>query len=140
MCVLIFEFCYLLQKEHPNPGQPYSGTRRQAFLPDCEEGRKVYRLLRVAFDNRLIFTVGRSRTTGAENVVTWNDIHHKTSIEGGATGFVFKGSLLLGAQNDQSLTVHCCRFGFPYIWLPRHVLAKSDVSTVAGLATQTHVN
>ena len=78
-----------MQAEHPNPGQPYSGTRRQAFLPDCEEGKKVCRLLRVSFDNRLTFTVGKSRTTGAENTVTWNDIHHKTSMDGGPTEFVF---------------------------------------------------
>ena len=30
-----------------------------------------------------VFTVGKSVTSGQENVVTWNDIHHKTSIYGG---------------------------------------------------------
>jgi deltex-like protein len=35
-------------------------------------------LLREAFDRRLVFTVGRSATTGLEDVVTWNEIHHKT--------------------------------------------------------------
>lgn len=74
-------------KEHPNPGHMYTGTRRRAFLPNSAEGVKVCRLLRVAFDNRLTFTVGRSTTTGVENTVTWNDIHHKTSIDGGPTGF-----------------------------------------------------
>ncbi|CAF4350675.1 unnamed protein product, partial [Adineta steineri] len=29
----------------------------------------------------------RSTTTGQENVITWNDIHHKTSISGGPDRF-----------------------------------------------------
>ncbi|XP_004467213.2 E3 ubiquitin-protein ligase DTX3L [Dasypus novemcinctus] len=70
-------------KEHPNPGSKYSGIKRTAFLPDNEEGREVLRLLRKAFDQKLIFTVGESRMTGASGVITWNDIHHKTSTSGG---------------------------------------------------------
>jgi deltex len=34
----------------------------------------------VAFDRRLIFTIGRSVTTGMEDVITWNEIHHKTDL------------------------------------------------------------
>ncbi|KAJ8285371.1 hypothetical protein GJAV_G00026060 [Gymnothorax javanicus] len=74
-------------EEHPNPGQRYEGTSRVAFLPDSLEGRKVLKLLQRAFDQRLIFTVGQSSTTGRSNVVTWNDIHHKTRREGGPTNF-----------------------------------------------------
>jgi deltex-like protein len=74
-------FC--AQSEHPEPGKPYKGTRRTAFLPDNAEGRQVLRLLRKAFDQRLTFTVGRSTTSGRENAVTWNDIHHKTNVDGG---------------------------------------------------------
>ncbi|XP_023138026.1 probable E3 ubiquitin-protein ligase DTX3 [Amphiprion ocellaris] len=73
--------------EHPNPGVRYSSTSRTAFLPACEEGEKVLKLLRKAFDRRLIFTIGRSVTTGLNNVITWNDIHHKTSMEGGPQRF-----------------------------------------------------
>lgn len=68
---------------HPKPGKPFHGTSRQAFLPDSSEGNKALRLLTKAFEARLIFTVGRSITTGMDDVVTWNDIHHKTSIHGG---------------------------------------------------------
>ncbi|KFV70303.1 E3 ubiquitin-protein ligase DTX3L, partial [Dryobates pubescens] len=68
---------------HPNPGKPYSGTYRIAYLPDNTEGREILQLLRRAFNQKLIFTVGQSRTTGEENVITWNDIHHKTSKTGG---------------------------------------------------------
>ncbi|XP_015246613.1 PREDICTED: probable E3 ubiquitin-protein ligase DTX3 [Cyprinodon variegatus] len=73
--------------EHPNPGVRYSGTSRVAYLPDCTEGQKVLRLLRKAFDRKLTFTIGRSATTGLNNVITWNDIHHKTNIDGGPQHF-----------------------------------------------------
>ncbi|KAK2845503.1 hypothetical protein Q7C36_010357 [Tachysurus vachellii] len=73
--------------EHPNPGQPYHGAVRLAYLPDSPEGKKVLQLLKRAFEQRLIFTVGRSSTTGKSNVVTWNDIHHKTSCTGGPTAY-----------------------------------------------------
>ncbi|NXO07480.1 DTX3L ligase, partial [Oriolus oriolus] len=72
---------------HPNPGQYYRPTHRIAFLPDNKEGREILQLLRRAFDQKLIFTVGQSRTTGEQSAITWNDIHHKTSMEGGPTHF-----------------------------------------------------
>ncbi|CAB3997410.1 E3 ubiquitin- ligase DTX3L, partial, partial [Paramuricea clavata] len=72
---------------HPNPGNSYSGTIRIAYLPDNKEGRKILNLLRKAFDQKLMFTIGRSKTTGANNVITWNGIHHKTSRTGGPTNF-----------------------------------------------------
>ncbi|KGL95140.1 E3 ubiquitin-protein ligase DTX3L, partial [Charadrius vociferus] len=72
---------------HPNPGKPYCSTSRTAYLPDNKEGREILQLLRRAFNQKLIFTVGQSRTTGVRDVITWNDIHHKTSIAGGPTNF-----------------------------------------------------
>jgi len=79
-------FCFSTkQSNHPNPGKPYSATTRLAYLPDNKEGREVLQLLRRAFNQKLIFTVGHSRTTGVQNVITWNDIHHKTSMTGGLT-------------------------------------------------------
>uniref|UniRef100_A0A8D0GVP1 E3 ubiquitin-protein ligase n=1 Tax=Sphenodon punctatus TaxID=8508 RepID=A0A8D0GVP1_SPHPU len=69
--------------EHPNPGVRYPGTTRVAYLPDCPEGNKVLALFRKAFDQRLTFTIGTSMTTGRANVITWNDIHHKTNCTGG---------------------------------------------------------
>ena len=73
--------------EHPNPGKPYKGTDRTAYLPDNKEGRKVLRLLKKAFDQKVTFTIGRSVTTGRDDCVIWNDIHHKTSMTGGPTCF-----------------------------------------------------
>ncbi|XP_046513660.1 E3 ubiquitin-protein ligase DTX3L isoform X1 [Equus quagga] len=74
-------------KEHPNPGRRYVGIHRTAYLPDNKEGNEVLRLLRKAFDQKLIFTVGDSRVTGASDVITWNDIHHKTSPFGGPDNY-----------------------------------------------------
>ncbi|XP_046313876.1 E3 ubiquitin-protein ligase DTX3L isoform X4 [Marmota monax] len=68
--------------KHPNPGKPYYGIQRIAYLPDNKEGKKVLELLSKAFEQKLIFTVGQSRTSGISNVITWNDIHHKTSRYG----------------------------------------------------------
>lgn len=66
--------------EHPNPGMRYSGTSRTAYLPDNAEGQEVLELLKKCFDKRLTFTVGRSVTTGQDNCVVWNGIHHKVSL------------------------------------------------------------
>ena len=75
-------------KEHPNPGHYFFGTSRIAYLPASPQGRKVSRLLRKAFDARLIFTVGTSHTSGATDTVVWSDIHHKTNMSGGPTKLV----------------------------------------------------
>ena len=74
--------------DHPHPGKLYQGTSRTAFLPDNAEGRKVQRLLRKAFNQKLTFTIGQSTTTGRDDCVIWNDIHHKTSMTGGPTWYV----------------------------------------------------
>uniref|UniRef100_A0A673T5I6 E3 ubiquitin-protein ligase n=1 Tax=Suricata suricatta TaxID=37032 RepID=A0A673T5I6_SURSU len=77
-----------VQKEkHPNPGKAYLGVQRTAYLPNNKEGKEVLTLLRRAFDQKLIFTVGESRTLGKSDVITWNDIHHKTSRYGGPERF-----------------------------------------------------
>ncbi|XP_032362862.1 probable E3 ubiquitin-protein ligase DTX3 [Etheostoma spectabile] len=76
-----------LHSEHPHPGVRYSSTSRTALLPASEEGEKVLKLLRKAFDRRLTFTIGRSVTPGLNNVITWNDIHHKTNMDGGPQCF-----------------------------------------------------
>ncbi|XP_061194321.1 protein mono-ADP-ribosyltransferase PARP14-like [Saccostrea echinata] len=85
---ILYEFPDGVQLDcHPHPGLPYKGTRRLAFLPATKEGTAVLRMLERAFKQGLIFTVGSSRTTGQSNVVTWNDIHHKTRPNGGPERF-----------------------------------------------------
>lgn len=72
---------------HPQPGAPYKGTLRKAFLQNGPEGRRVLELLKKAFLRGLIFTVGTSLTTNQANCVTWNGIHHKTAKRGTAHAF-----------------------------------------------------
>ena len=89
MSVLVFLYfilSLLFQACHPNPGRHYQGTKRTAYLPDNSEGNEVFKMLQKAFDHRLVFTIGDSATTGASDVITWNDIHHKTSTAGGPSG------------------------------------------------------
>ncbi|XP_076087284.1 uncharacterized protein LOC143057776 [Mytilus galloprovincialis] len=66
-------------EEHPNPGKPFKGIKRVGYFPNNTKGKLIADLLKIAFDRKLVFTIGHSRTTGQEGVVTWNDIHHKTS-------------------------------------------------------------
>uniref|UniRef100_A0A1B0BQD2 E3 ubiquitin-protein ligase n=1 Tax=Glossina palpalis gambiensis TaxID=67801 RepID=A0A1B0BQD2_9MUSC len=68
--------------EHPHPGRAFFavGFPRICYLPDCPLGRKVLRFLKIAFDRRLLFSIGRSVTTGREDVVIWNSVDHKTQF------------------------------------------------------------
>lgn len=69
------------------------GAHRKAYLPNNKEGKEVLKLLKKAFEQKLIFTIGESRTTSANNLVTWNDIHHKTAMKGGPLWY---GSSVVG--------------------------------------------
>ncbi|XP_068558878.1 probable E3 ubiquitin-protein ligase DTX3 isoform X2 [Cebidichthys violaceus] len=89
------------KEEHPSPGQSYEGASRTAYLPDSSEGRRILALLRRAFDQKLIFTVGRSTTSGRNNMVTWNDIHHKTSTHGGPTHYGYPDPEYLSRVQDE---------------------------------------
>ncbi|TNN81340.1 E3 ubiquitin-protein ligase DTX3L [Liparis tanakae] len=88
-------------QKHSNPGKHYSGITRTAYLPDNKEGNEVRMLLKKAFDQRLIFTVGTSRTSGVDNLVTWNDIHHKTRTTGGIQNFGYPDDGYLGRVKEE---------------------------------------
>ena len=68
-------------------GVSYSAANfpRTAYLPDTDKGNDVVDLIKLAFQRRLVFTIGTSVTTGHKNVLVWNDIHHKTSMRRGDT-------------------------------------------------------
>merc|ERR1719323_456301 len=75
--------------EHPNPGQPYRpqsfpGT---AYLPDNKDGELALHGIYMAWNQRFLFTVGTSVTSGMRDCITWNDIHMKTSPHGGEHGY-----------------------------------------------------
>jgi len=70
------------RSDHPNPGTPYTGRNIKVYLPNNDEGKEISKLLKIAFDNKILFTVGTSRTSGLDNVITFNDIHLKTAKTG----------------------------------------------------------
>ena len=70
--------------QHPNPGMPYSGTHRKAYVPFDADGRRALRLLEAAFMQGQTFRIGKSVTTGEENTTVWC-IHQKTRTDGGPT-------------------------------------------------------
>lgn len=74
--------------EHIHPGRRYTarGFPRVCYLPNNEKGRKILSLLVKAWERRLIFTIGSSATTGEEDTVTWNEIHHKTELMSNYSG------------------------------------------------------
>ena len=66
---------------HQNPGVWYDGVTWEAYLPDNPEGNRVLEMFKNAWKMKKTFTVGRSLTLNEDNRITWNDIHHKTSLE-----------------------------------------------------------
>uniref|UniRef100_A0A336M6U9 E3 ubiquitin-protein ligase n=1 Tax=Culicoides sonorensis TaxID=179676 RepID=A0A336M6U9_CULSO len=66
--------------DHPNPGCKYFavGFPRKQLLPDTPEGRKVLKYLKIAFDRRLLFSIGCSATTGVEDVIQCNKVDIKS--------------------------------------------------------------
>jgi len=71
---------------HANPGLPFHGTRRVAYLPDNQEGKRLLERLKWAWMHGLTFSIGDSLTTGRSNSVIWS-VHHKTSRTSGPHGF-----------------------------------------------------
>ncbi|XP_076123852.1 uncharacterized protein LOC143103877 isoform X1 [Alosa pseudoharengus] len=69
-------------RNHPNPGRRFKGAHLTAYLPAIREGREVLELLRKAFNQKLVFTVGTSQTRQGDYVI-WNGIHHKINTHGG---------------------------------------------------------
>ncbi|NWQ91381.1 DTX1 ligase, partial [Burhinus bistriatus] len=71
-------------------GHAVPGRRRAGGAGRASDGRarplQVLKLLIVAWDRRLIFTIGTSNTTGESDTVVWNEIHHKTEFGSNLTG------------------------------------------------------
>mmetsp|Transcript_7785 Transcript_7785/g.11546 ORF Transcript_7785/g.11546 Transcript_7785/m.11546 type:complete len:356 (+) Transcript_7785:110-1177(+) len=96
-------------REHQHPGIAYNGTSRVAFLPDNKEGHYVLKLLKIGWERRLLFRVGKSVTTGADNCVVWNGVHHKTNTTGGSASFGYPDvtyfARVVGELNDKGVTL-----------------------------------
>jgi deltex len=72
---------------HENPGVPFTGIHRVAYLPNTNDGRQLLKRFKFAFCHGLTFTVGTSITTGVNDCITWASIHHKTSVSDGPYGY-----------------------------------------------------
>ena len=57
--------------------------------------------MQVAFRRRHTFTVGFSVTTGRENCIVWNGIHHKTQTGGGATNYGYPDLTYLSRVKEE---------------------------------------
>ncbi|XP_057241416.1 E3 ubiquitin-protein ligase DTX1-like [Malurus melanocephalus] len=68
----------------PVPG--VNGICRKTKKKQLKKSKEVLKLLIVAWDRRLIFTIGTSNTTGESDTVVWNEIHHKTEFGSNLTG------------------------------------------------------
>lgn len=86
---------------HPNPGVHYSGAYRTGYLPFTKKGKLVFRLLKLAFQRRLMFTVGFSITRGVDNVTIWNEIHAKTCMYGGVYNHGYPDDQYLDRSLDE---------------------------------------
>ena len=80
IAVTFYFYGGIQSSEHPNPGGLYKGTSLVAYLPETQEGKEILKLLRKAFDARLVFTVSTS-TSGGTGYVALNGIELKTSFE-----------------------------------------------------------
>ncbi|GFH49952.1 hypothetical protein CTEN210_06428 [Chaetoceros tenuissimus] len=82
--VIYYQIKGAIQKSyHSNPDVLHSGKNTPAYLPNNDDGKKLLKRLKYAFEHGLTFTVGTSLTTGLHDQCTWASIHHKTSLSGG---------------------------------------------------------
>ncbi|CAD8085399.1 unnamed protein product [Paramecium sonneborni] len=68
-------------------GIHYRGTKQICYIPNTKEGQELADLLKKAFDKGLVFTIARSLKDGHKYQVQFNDLHHKTSLNGGKYGY-----------------------------------------------------
>jgi len=75
----------LLKENHPQPGQRYTGTTMTRYLLNYDgssvNGEQVGRMLQVAFQRKLLFTVSDSGRSGGYKVVPCDDVSHLTLNE-----------------------------------------------------------
>ena len=92
---------------HPETKKAYSGEGRNAYLPKSPEGDEILALLIIAFERKLILTVGFSPTRGTDGVVCWNGIHHKTSTHGGPASYGYPDETYLQRVKEELKLKNC---------------------------------
>lgn len=70
----------------PLPGEPFGALRFTTYLPDNPEGEEVVRLLRLAWNRRLLFRMGMNPATGRVDRLVLNGFELKTQRTGGFAG------------------------------------------------------
>jgi len=74
----------LLKENHPQPGQPYTGTTMKTYVPAWDDssvdGYQVCMMLQVAFQRKLLFTISDSVWSREYKVVPCEDVSHYTEI------------------------------------------------------------
>ena len=65
------------------------------YLPNSPEGIRAEKLLRTAWDRRLIFSLGTNASNGEEDGLVWN-IRHKTQVSGGVESNAYPDPNYLG--------------------------------------------
>ncbi|KAJ3283093.1 E3 ubiquitin-protein ligase dtx3l [Rhizoclosmatium sp. JEL0117] len=79
---------------------PQHSLERSAYFPTSPEGLRIVELMKVAFDRRLVFRIGRSVTTGVDNTLVWG-IHHKTRPDGGLAAYGYPDEGYLGRVEEE---------------------------------------
>ena len=70
------------QEDHPRPGRPYAAFNFVSYIPNSDEGKTVARLLKRAFDQKLLFAF--EETEGDADLVMPRDcVRHRTKTSGG---------------------------------------------------------
>lgn len=93
--------------EHPQPGQPYYGDYRSAYLPASPQGYKILKMLELAWDRRLMFSLGYSITRNCDGVIIWNGIHMKTSRSGGSSRYGYPDPTYLDRVTEELKVKGC---------------------------------
>jgi len=86
---------------HENPGEKHGGKLTTTYVPNNNDGKNLLKRLKYAFMHGLTFTVGTSLTTGIKNQCTWSSIHHKTSLNGGASSHGFPDAGYFMNSNEE---------------------------------------
>lgn len=81
-------------EKHPSPGKPFTGGVFEAYLPDCEQTRKLLPRLQEALRRGHTFTV----TPGGK--AFWDIIPHKTSLHGGRSASAYPDLSYLNRLSD----------------------------------------
>lgn len=69
--------------DHPLPGEHFEGMQMQTYLPNNSEGQEILRLLKLAWNRRLLFRIGYNPSTKRWDKVIPNGFEFKTSRVGG---------------------------------------------------------